>query len=41
MTFYVFNRSLKSDSEVKKSFEDLHGGREGDFKNISNLCLLF
>ena len=33
----MFNKTLKSDSDVKKSFEDLHGGRESDFKNISNL----
>jgi len=37
MTLYVFNKSLKSDLDLKKSFEDLHGAQENDLKNISNL----
>jgi hypothetical protein len=37
MTLYVYNRSLKSEADVKKSFEDFYGAQELDLKNISNL----
>lgn len=35
MTLYVFNKSLKSDADVKKSFEDLYGAQDADLKNIT------
>lgn len=37
MILYVYDKSLKNESDVKKSFEDFYGAQESDLKNISNL----
>lgn len=38
--FYVFNDSLKSASDVKKSFEDFYQTKDCDLKKISTLYFL-